>query len=295
MAIKNSEIFTYFPERFRGLLSELRERDRLEEIRMGAMRPLVIRTREGLTPIDVPGGRVVQKDEVRQTVERMAKGSLYAVQNQLSGGYLTLPGGHRLGVVGTAVFEGGRLTHLKNISAINLRIAREVVGCAAGILPVIAPGGAPQNTLIIAPPGCGKTTLLRDIARSLGGEEYRLSVGLADERGEIAASYLGVPGNDVGIYTDVLDSCPKALAMEMLIRSMSPQVVITDEIGSEEDARSIYALLNAGVKVICSAHGFGERDCMRRAGLRELLRDNIFECVIVLSRRQGPGTVERIR
>ncbi len=213
---------------------------------------------------------------------RLCQNSLYARQEELRHGFITLPGGHRAGLSGRTVLEDGRVRALTEISSVNIRIAHEVRGAADSVLPHIVCGREVYNTLVISPPGAGKTTLLRDIARQLGSEKYGFRTGLADERGEIAAMHRGTPGCDVGIFTDVYDGCPKAVAMEMLLRGMSPRVVITDEIGGEADAAAVRDLVRAGVRVIASAHGESRGEVLSRRGVGALLSEGVFQRVVVL-------------
>lgn len=155
------------------------------------------------------------------------------------------------------------------------------------------------NTLIISPPQCGKTTLLRDITRVLSNgvkemDQKGIKVGLIDERSEIAACHKGLPQFDIGIRTDILDRCPKSIGMIMMVRSMSPQVIVTDEIGGEGDKDAIVSILNAGVKIIATAHGFNISELKAGEKFWGLIEDKVFERYIVLSNINGPGTVEEI-
>lgn len=227
----------------------------------------------------------VTKETLDNVVNLMCRGSMYANQHSLRNGYITLPGGHRAGVVGKAVKDGDVTTHLRDISAVNIRISREVTGAADIILPYIKEGEKIFNTLIISPPSAGKTTVLRDVARQIGN---RCRVGLIDEREEIAR------GKDVGRYTFVMEDCTKSDGIIMMLRSMSPQVILTDEIGTKEDETALKKLLNAGVKMICTAHGYDENDILRREVFKSLITDKVFEKIIVLSSKNGPGTLEKV-
>jgi len=235
----------------------------------------------------------VNQDMLKSTADKMCQNSIYSVQNELKHGFLTLVGGHRAGVCGKTIVENGKIIHLSEISSINLRIAHEIKGAANKVIAYITEGGV-SNTLIISPPSCGKTTLLRDIARQLASEEFMLRVGIVDERSEIAAVFKGEAQNDIGFLSDVYDGCPKAEGMLMLLRAMAPDVIITDEIGSEKDEMAIFSLINAGVRVICTAHGYDKEDLVRREGIGKLIKNNIFEKIIVLSRKNGAGTIERM-
>jgi stage III sporulation protein AA len=230
--------------------------------------------------------------DIADTVERMSRHSLYAFESALRQGYMTLPGGHRAGIAGQAVMpapgDGRQLRTVTNISSINLRVAHAVKGCADYVLPFICDVKALSfcHTLIISPPACGKTTLLRDIVRQISNAGF--TVGLVDERSEVAGCYRGVAQNDVGLRTDVLDGCPKAEGIVMLLRAMSPHVIAVDELGGERDARAVEDVLNAGVKLLCTAHARDMTDLKRCPMLKELMKQEIFERYVVLN---APGSV----
>lgn len=228
----------------------------------------------------------VSYDALGGIVSSLCKGSIYANQPTLKKGYITLENGFRVGMTGTAVTdEEGRITHLRSISAVNIRISRVVSGASEKIIRNIYNGNKIYNTLIIAPPGAGKTTVLRDIAVQLG-KNFR--VGIADERCEI------MPMQVAYKHVFVMRGAKKHDGMQSMLRSMSPQVIATDEIGTKEDEEAILSLVNAGVKIICTAHGYSEEDVLRRNVLRRLVEEKIFETIIVLSKKSGPGTVEKI-
>lgn len=272
--------------------------DEATEIRMIAGKPFVIRYSDGdyyLSAKSIllrkPANSViVSKKLLDEAVERITKSSIYSVREEIRNGYITIEGGHRVGIAGTAVTDNGCVEFIKDISAVNIRIASEVLGAADEVIGDIVSDGIVNSTLIISPPCTGKTTMLRDIARQLSYLGY--AVAIADERCEIAAMYEGKSAFDLGNLTTVLDNCPKDRAMMMLLRSMAPDVIITDEIGTERDIEAIRTIINSGVGVIATVHGRDIKQIMRRKALSEVAA--MFDRVIILSRRCGIGTVEEI-
>ena len=261
----------------------------LREVRLRVDRPIALLhssgeyflSDSGLVRGATGGGRLVASAEgIAQCVELLCNHSPHAYENELAAGFITIAGGHRVGLVGRAILEGGRIRGLRNIGGLSVRVAHELPGCADGLADAIIEGARVLSTLLVSGPGLGKTTLLRDIVRQLS--EAGMAVGLVDERSELAACYRGIPQNDVGLRTDVLDACPKAEGMMMLLRNMSPAVIAADEIGRVEDAAAIAEAANSGVGVVCTAHGHSAavEDVWRRPGLRGL--EGIFERYVVL-------------
>ena len=231
--------------------------------------------------------------DIAETIERISQYSFYAFEPELCLGYITLPGGHRVGVAGQAVIENGTVRAWRHINSINFRIAHSIKGCADEILPFIYEKSV-MHTMIISPPGAGKTTLLRDIVRQISNgtsASQGLNIGLVDERSEVAGCFRGIPQNDVGLRTDVLDCCPKAEGMIMLLRAMSPDVIAVDELGTKNDAEAVEAVLTAGVKLICTAHGSNLDDVTRNPNLSSLINHRIFQRYIILSAPGQPPTV----
>ncbi|PKM86948.1 MAG: stage III sporulation protein AA [Firmicutes bacterium HGW-Firmicutes-12] len=284
-----------------------RHLDKIEEIRLRLDRPLLLRlgdtevtvSKDKKATFNLKNGIIVTSKELEKSIEILSQSSLYAWEDELKNGYLTIPGGHRVGVVGRVVLENGLIKTLKEISGLNYRFGREVIGCADKIMPYVINKDKIYHTLIISPPQCGKTTLLRDIIRQLsdGVESLRfcgVNVGLVDERSEIAGAFQGQPQFSIGIRTDVLDACPKAQGMIMLIRAMSPRIVATDEIGKPEDIDALNQTLQAGVSVLTTVHGNSFEEIEQQQVLNELLSSKFFERLIILSRRQGVGTLEAV-
>lgn len=303
-------ILASLPVDIRSIIGRLspEELDGIEEFRLKVGAPLIVYgadksayiTAEGKTSRDRRKAYMVRAEDTTKALQLMCDCSIYSIEEELRNGYITIRGGHRIGVVGKVVTEGGRVKTIKDVSGLNIRISRQVPDCSSALLPSLTRGkDGVYNTLIVSPPQCGKTTMLRDIIRQLSDGIPALGfegvkVGVVDERSELAGCYKGIPQNDVGIRTDVLDACPKAQGMMMLIRSMSPQVIATDELGRPEDLVSIQEVINAGVNVITTVHGWNTRDILKKPVIGKLMRDGVFERVVVLSRRKGPGTIEEI-
>ncbi|NBI67692.1 stage III sporulation protein AB [Pseudoflavonifractor sp. 60] len=245
------------------------------------------------------GGPPVGGEELEQLVELASQASLHAVLDQVRRGYLTAAGGHRIGLCGTAVLQNGELHSLRGLSSANLRIARQVRGAARPVLDGLCPGGRLGDTLILAPPGLGKTTLLRDLIWSVSEGEgcAPLRVALADERGEVAAMYQGRPQLEVGRRTDVMEGCPKAQGLMLLLRAMNPQVLAADEITAPEDVQALMTAAGCGVTLLATAHGEDESDLERRPLYRVLLAEGLFQYLVQIRRTEGTRiyTVKELR
>ena len=233
---------------------------------------------------------IVTQQDVLQAFEKICENSVYSYRRQICDGYITIRGGNRVGIVGSAVVDNGQVININYISSLNFRIASQKIGCSNKIIEDIIdiPNNTVYNTLIVSPPGCGKTTLLRDIVRNISNGISIVgfkgkTVGVVDERGEIAAMYKGIPQNDIGIKTDVIDNMPKPEAMRILVRSMSPDVIVCDEIGSIEDVNAIDYAMCSGVKGIFTAHGKDIEEIIKNPQLSKLINNHIFERVILLN------------
>jgi len=277
----------------------------LEEIRVRENRPLeivsrgryVFLTEQSQPTLDASKGFRPNREICATLLDLLTNHSLYTFEEELKRGFITIAGGHRVGLAGKTVLEHGSVKLIRDITGFNIRVAREIVGCGLQVLPCLTDdtgyGRSVHHTLIVSPPQHGKTTLIRDLARLLSagawpdGRTGGLKVGIVDERSELAACVRGVPLFEVGPRTDVLDGCPKAEGMMMMIRSMSPDVLVVDEIGRQEDASAVREALHAGIRVIASAHGFDYDDVRRRPVLRELLADRLFGRVVCLAKRDG--------
>lgn len=277
----------------------------LEEIRIREHRPLMVYSHgrdyfvcgDGSIAANADSAYKPSDIDTKSILQLISDYSIYAFDEEIRNGYITLRGGHRVGFAGKTVVDSGKVRTLKYINSFNIRISKEVAGAADKIVPYITSAKNIYHTLILSPPQMGKTTMLRDIARKLsnGFPGFKgVKVGIVDERSEIAGCYLGIPQRQVGYQTDVLDGCPKAEGIMMLIRSMSPRVIITDELGRTEDAAAIEEALSAGIKVITSAHASDLQDAMSRPALSQLLGKGIFERIVVLGDSLGVGTLEKV-
>lgn len=279
--------------------------EKLQEIRLRVNKPLMIRLNNkeyfltlanySLTEFS-NNTYVVNERDIQETLEFISNYSLYAFEDELRNGYITVEGGHRVGLSGKVVVENGSIKTIKNISCINIRISHEIQGCADSVIPYLLDEESVHHTLIISPPRCGKTTLLRDIIRQLsnGIKNNGFTMGVVDERSEIGGCYRGIPQNDIGIRTDILDGCPKKEGMLMLIRTMAPQVIAVDEIGSSSDIEAIDYLINAGCKIICTVHGSSLKEIKAKPILEKLINKNIIERYIVLANKSNVGDIKKI-
>ena len=259
----------------------------IEEIRLRCgQNPIVLyKTKEKIL------SSITSKEDLQNTLNALIKYSYYAFEEDLAKGFVTIKGGHRIGICGKAVVTDNVPTLIKEISSMNIRFAKEIKGIANILIPIIIKDNEPVNTLIVSPPGCGKTTLLRDIARVLSIRGIK--VAICDERSEIAGICDSMPSFDLGPRTDIIDGCNKRYGISMLIRTMSPQVIITDEIGDRYDVEAINQCTNAGVKIITSIHGSNKEDILK-SKINQLISENTFENIIYLSSKEGPGTIKEI-
>ncbi len=259
--------------------------EKIEEIRIRAHRNIILK----YTDNEVVTDYIVSTREILSMLQVFCDNSIYSYQNQICNGFITLVGGHRVGITGNVAMKDGQITNINYVSSLNIRIAKEIIGASDEIIKSVMENGRINNTLIMSPPGCGKTTVLRDLIRNLSNSGYTIS--LIDERGEIAAMYKGVPQNDVGLRTDVIDNVTKCLGMKIAVRTMAPQIIATDEIGTKDDVEAINYGICSGVKGIFTAHGDSIEELKLNQYLKELFDEKIFNKIFFLEKK---GIIKQI-
>lgn len=298
--MNGEHIQNLFAGNIRRLLIEAEpDYETLYEIRLRAGRPLFLVYAGGERFLRLRGQEpyLVTRQDLKETLEYVCGYSLYAYEDEIRQGYISVQGGHRVGVTGKVILNGDHIRGMKYISCINVRLSHQIRGCADVVMPYIQEKNHIAHTLIISPPRGGKTTLLRDVVRQLSNGREGISgvtVGVVDERSELAGSWQGVPQNDLGMRTDILDACPKAEGMQMLVRSMSPDVVAVDELGKEEDFRAVESVIHCGCRLIATAHGNSVEDILEQPFFQKLKKMEIFERYIVLGGRNQIGEIEGI-
>ena len=274
----------------------------LEEIRIRVDRPVILKYPEGKEDIL---DHVITQNEILNILQSLCNNSIYSYQSQICDGYITLQGGHRVGITGNVAMKDGKITNVNYVSSLNFRIAREIIGASDEILKEVITRINSQNnlknsnsdtsnleinnTLIVSKPGCGKTTVLRDLVRNISNKGF--TVSLIDERGEIASMYKGIPQNDIGLRTDVMDNVTKSLGMKIAVRTMAPQVIVADEIGTEGDLEAINYGICSGVKGIFTAHGSDISELRQNENLNKLYEEKLFKRIIFLENRGKMGKV----
>ena len=280
----------------------------LEEIRIRVDRPVILKYPEGKEDIL---DHIVTQNEILNILQSLCNNSIYSYQSQICDGYITLQGGHRVGITGNVAMKDGKITNVNYVSSLNFRIAREIIGASDEILKEVITRKSNSssqnnyrytnidnndisnleinNTLIVSRPGCGKTTVLRDLVRNISNMGF--TVSLIDERGEIASMYKGIPQNDIGLRTDVMDNVTKSLGMKIAVRTMAPQVIVADEIGTDGDLEAINYGICSGVKGIFTAHGSDISELRQNETLNKLYEEKLFKRIIFLENRGKMGKV----
>lgn len=311
---KQEEILRIFPDYMRERWERpLQRADKLQEIRLGIGQPVrfVISGKEfflscrGNIATGSQDAWYITECEMEEIIKNVCHYSMYAFENEIRQGFLTIQGGHRIGMAGQVVLnENGNVRNITHIRFLNIRISHEIIGAADKAMPYLYEENRFLNTLLISPPGCGKTTMLRDMIRQISeGNAFAKGkqVGVVDERSEIAGSFMGIPQNQVGMRTDVMDGCPKVQGMMLLMRSMAPAVVAVDEIGGMEDMHAVHQVLQCGSSVLATMHGNSMKDIRKHLNIgspvRETMQfgpDDFFERYIFMEKKNGICRIREI-
>lgn len=258
-----------------------------EELRLRAGQPMTVLLPSGEVALAGKEQNIIMPNDLEQLCDAVTGYSRYAVAESISRGYITAKGGFRLGICGTTVIKDGNSTNIRDISSVTIRIAKEISGISNEISAALTEGGHFRSTLIVAPPGAGKTTLLRDLIRRLSdGSNSCLPqrIGLVDERSEIAVMYQGLPQMDIGKHTDILNACPKAIGIPILVRSANPQIIAVDEITAEEDICAILAASNCGVQFLATIHAADKSELQHKPMFAKLLEANVFSYIVTIGK-----------
>lgn len=299
-----SELRPYLPQKVTMALAGFEKKHEITEIRLRRGQPLAVCCGHEVYCLGEDGTAASPENAMLLSDEMMREGwrlvtssSVYALEEELKRGYVTLKGGHRVGIAGTAVRKDGMVKTQKDVASFNYRCAKEWKNCGRSLLPYVLRDGGFENTLLFSPPGCGKTTLLRDLTRQLSRGSSLLppqNITVVDERSEIAAVHRGKPRYDVGPFTDVLNGFPKDVGISLALRSLAPSILVTDEIGSYEDRGAVEDAVRCGVRLLLTAHGGTLQELLHRPVLRELLEAGVFRYLIALSGVPRPGTIRQI-
>ncbi len=295
-------IFKKFPDEIKRALFSVPDyvKSSIEEIRIKVNGSMVIYasekeyflSRDNKFTTDRKNSRLITNKELQNIFNSVLNYSVYAHEEELSNGYVTIQGGHRVGVCGKVVMDEEKVKTIKDISSLNIRRSREIIGISEKIIQYIfRDSKSIYNTLIVSPPKCGKTTLLRDIVRNLSDRGFK--IGVVDERSEIAGMFGGFPQNNLGLRTDVLDGCPKEKGIIMMIRSMSPDIIATDEIGKEADVYAVESALTAGINLITTIHGYTFND-LENSNIKKLVKERVFDRILFMSNIPSVGHIKSI-
>lgn len=272
----------------------------IQEIRLRVNKPLAVTLFGKQLFVDIHGktfeqlpnfAYIVKSADINEIFKIICRYSVYSYQKELAQGFITLRGGHRVGISGTAVMDQGVVSGMKNISSLNIRIAREIIGCATALIRTCFMKNI-YSMMIAGIPSSGKTTMLRDLARQLSNRGKKVTI--VDERFEIASEYNGIPQNDVGLCTDVISGYPKHIGILMAIRTLSPDIIICDEIGGREEMEGIQYCMNSGVSIITTIHARNIEEILKKRSAVELMNTGAFEKVVFLDSPDKPSIIKNI-
>ncbi len=273
------------PIKMREQMKVYLENPKIEEIRVRIGQPIELRC----TQSNIWLNEIVEQQDMEEMLTFISKYSVYDYEEEIRQGFLTIEGGHRIGFAGQVRLDNGKISHMVNIRFMNIRVAREKKGCAAELIKWIYKDGEFYNTLLISPPGVGKTTYLRDCIRQLSGKDaFGKKICVIDERSEIAACHLGIPQNDLGYRTDVVDGCPKREGMLLALRSMSPEIIAVDELGGREDVQAVCEIALSGCQILGTLHAKNVEDVKQKTSIGECYRQRLFKRYVFLQ-KDGRG------
>ncbi len=293
------DLTEYFPRNIARLLDPIDASMQVEEIRLRVGQPIELVCGEQSRLIAGLCGNFTLTGEVLDSmIGRITKHSLYAYEEEIEQGFISMARGYRLGIGGRAVVEDGKVKRITDVTSLNIRISRACIGIADAIMPKIVEGdGEIASTLVFSPPGAGKTTMLRDIVRQVSygmGGIKPMRVAVIDERAELSGGMKDGPFHDLGPRTDVLLTCPKKEAFSLALRTLAPHVIVTDEIGNIDDAIAIEDASRCGVKVVASAHASSIEELKQRDVTARLIRNGALKKIVALGRSRGVGSIEGV-
>lgn len=288
-----------FPERIKNALSKL-NLNNVYEIRLRVNKPIAINQLGQTYFVSIKGitsncndAIILTKEEIEIIFYSICENSVFSVNDRIKQGFITLQNGARVGITGEIVYENNKISTIKNVSSLNIRIPHEIYGCAEIAFNYCLTNTF-ENTLIISPPGAGKTTIMRDLARQISKHNIAYNIMIIDERNEISNTISGVTNFDVGILTDVIINSSKEFGFNTSIRTMRPDIIFTDEIGGINDIESIKKAATCGIKVAATIHASSLNDLKNKKEMEDVIQSKIFKRYILLSNRKGVGTYEGI-
>lgn len=274
----------YLPRRYMEAIFSLSDssKEQCEEFRLRAGKPLYAVISGNEVSID---GKTISVAELGDVLEKATGASIHSAKESIKEGYVTVSGGHRIGICGTAIVRDGEISGFRNLSSLNIRVAKEIKGVSKSVIKFFGDNTLCTSILIAAAPGVGKTTLLRDYLRVVSNSGVRCS--LIDERSEIAACVRSIPQLDIGKHTDIIEAAPKDKAVMLLLRTMNPQLIAFDEITAPEDTKALLKAAHCGVKLLASAHACSIQDLKNRMVYKELLDENVFDYIVFIDCSMG--------